>query len=99
MTVAPPRALLHSTWKVREGSICGRQENMDRGEILNDQFCVCVLQCQKWFLQTLLLPSLPQSSSHPLPALQPVRENQLASSAESAETVRKLNLILFLSDK
>lgn len=76
----------------RRCSFCGRQKNMDRGGISIYQFCVCVLQCQKWFLQTLLLPSLLQSSSHPLPALQPARENQLASSAESAEMVRKLNL-------
>lgn len=50
--------------------------------------CVCVLQCQKWFLQTRLLPSPLPSSSHPSPAPRPLRENRLASSAESAGMVR-----------
>lgn len=50
---------------------------------------LCVLQCQRWFLQTRLPQSLLLSSSPPSPAPQPARENRLASSAESVETVRK----------
>lgn len=55
---------------------------------------LCVLQCQRWFLRTPPPPSLLLSSSRPSPAPQPARESQLASSAESVETVRKLNSLL-----
>lgn len=49
--------------------------------------CVCVLQSQRWFLQTWLLLLLLLSSPHPFPAPLPMRENLPVSSAESTEMV------------